>query len=150
MPLEIRESARCTCLRVRRAARRITQIYDHSLAASGLTVTQFSLLANASAKDGLSIGEFAERVLMDPTTLTRNLRPLEKQRLIRTGRGPADRRVRAIFLTEAGREKLREALPLWRVAQEHVEATLGPSMTAELNGLLDLSVAKLAPPQASP
>src|SRR4051812_39261828 len=82
--IEIPAVAGCTCMRLRRASRRITQIYDELLAPAGLTVTQFGLLANLRAC-ALSIGALASRLGMDPTTLTRNLRPLQARGLAEIG-----------------------------------------------------------------
>lgn len=129
----------CTCLRIRKAARRITQIYDHALAPSGLGAAQFSLLAHLRWHDGLSIVELAEMMGMDRTTLTRNLKPLEAQGLAAVGPGP-DRRSKAVRLTAEGRDALRRAAPLWREAQDRVEATLGEPTVAELHRLLDRSI----------
>src|SRR5260370_12142115 len=65
----------CTCLRLRKAARRISQVYDGYVAPLGLTITQFGLLAHLRVLDGIGVGALAEKLVMDPTTLTRNLRP---------------------------------------------------------------------------
>ena len=147
--VDIRDLAGCTCLRLRRVARRATQIYDHMLAPAGLTVTQLGLLGHLygallQTGEGLSIGALAERLGMDPTTLNRNLKPIEAGGLAESGPGPRDRRVRTVRLTEKGRVKLHEAAPLWRQAQDQVNRQLGMETTLALNGLLDLSAAKLA------
>ena len=69
----------CTCMRLRKVSRRVSQIYDHSLEAAGMTVTQYGVLGHIARFDGIGIGALAEKLGMDPTTLTRNLRPLERQ-----------------------------------------------------------------------
>lgn len=145
----MREIADCTCLRVRRTTRHLTQIYDRLLAPVGLTVNQFGLLgslygASLDGQEWLSIGALAHLVGMHPTTLNRQLRPLKSQGLIADAAGPVDRRVRAVRITEAGRTKLREAVPLWRQAQARVQAALGVPAMLALNGLLELAAAKLA------
>src|ERR1051326_8615634 len=118
-------SVGCTCLRLRKAARRITQIYDGYVEPFGLTITQFGLLAHLRVLDGISVGALAGELVMDPTTLTRNLGPLERKGLVRIEPDPADRRARNLHLSEAGREILRAARPAWARAQQHVEKILG-------------------------
>jgi DNA-binding MarR family transcriptional regulator len=145
---DIQEAMGCTCMRLRRASRQITQIYDQHLAAVDLTASQFGLLArlhgaSLRGETALPIGVLAEKHGMDPTTLTRNLKLLLAAKLVRDGRDEADRRVRTISLTEAGRKRLIRAVPEWRKAQQQVEAALGTEATLALNGLLDLSRAKL-------
>ncbi len=88
MDKEIRELLGCTCLRLRRATRNVTQFYDHSLQPAGVTANQFGLLARLHAaslggSDGISIGVMAESIGMDPTTLNRNLKPLEAMDWVR-------------------------------------------------------------------
>jgi DNA-binding MarR family transcriptional regulator len=134
----------CTCLRLRKAARRITQLYDGYVEPFGLTITQFGLLAHLRVLDGISVGALAEQLVMDPTTLTRNLRPLERKGFVRLARDPNDRRSRSLHLTEAGREILRAARPGWVRAQQHVEQTLGNADTAGLNAALDRMLERFA------
>jgi DNA-binding MarR family transcriptional regulator len=143
-----REIAQCSCLRLRRITRRITHIYDRLLEPVGLTVNQFGLLGRlyGASQRGelLAIGILAERVGMDPTTLNRSLKPLEKAGLIASTDDPNDRRVRAVTITDAGRDKLRAAMPHWRQAQMLIDGSLGLDTTVALNGLLELSYQKLA------
>ena len=140
----------CTCLRMRRATRRVTQFYDHALQRTGLTVNQFGLLAylcGASlARTNASIGTTAEWLAMDPTTLTRNLKPLLVKGLVKNVPDPDDGRVRIVAITEKGLRMLREAVPRWRNAQAAVEKAIGSKSIAELNTLLDLSSSKLRAP----
>jgi DNA-binding MarR family transcriptional regulator len=132
---------------MRRATRRVTQLYDHALEPTGLTVNQFGLLAylcGASlARTNASIGTMAEWLGMDPTTLNRNLKPLLVKGLVKNVLDPADGRVRIVAITEKGLRMLREAVPRWRNAQANVEKAIGAKSIAELNTLLDLSSAKL-------
>src|SRR6202162_5232623 len=111
----------CTCRRRRKAARRITQIYDGYVEPFGLTITQFGLLAHLRVLDGISVGALAEKLVMDPTTLTRNLRPLEKKGFVVFATDPEDRRSRSLRLTAKGREAYSAARPAWAKAQRHVE-----------------------------
>ena len=145
---DVREVAQCSCLRLRRITRRVTQLYDRYLEPAGLTVNQFGLLARlygASLRsETLAISALAERVGMDPTTLNRSLKPLESAGLVANGSDPADQRVRAVLITARGRARLSAALPAWRKAQAHIDAALGIDAAVALNGLLELSYARLA------
>jgi DNA-binding MarR family transcriptional regulator len=141
--LAAQEIANCTCLRLRKAARRVTQIYDQMLEPAGLTLTQFSLLAHLYAGEGRSVGDLAEALVTDPTTLTRNLKPLVDRRLVKIHQDEDDRRRRVIALTPAGQGLLPVAYPLWRKAQAHVARLLGESETARLNKTLDRSLGRL-------
>ena len=145
---ELRKIMECTCLRMRRATRRVTQLYDHALGPSGLTVSQFGLLAyllgaSRAPSNASSIGTIAEWLGMDPTTLNRNLKPLVAKGLVRIAPDSADGRVRIVRITEKGQRALLKAVPHWRSAQARVAKMLGPQATAELNELLDTSAASL-------
>jgi DNA-binding MarR family transcriptional regulator len=135
----------CTCLRLRKAARRITQIYDQQMAAHGLTITQYGLLTHLKRHDGIGIGALAEKLVMDPTTLTRNLRPLERAGLTRLVPDPHDRRSRCLHLTAEGRAVLEAARTAWARAQRHVEEALGAPDTAVLHAALDRVLQRLGP-----
>ena len=148
MDEELRKIIGCTCMRMRRATRRVTQLYDHALDPSGLTTSQFGLLAyllGASRAPSYvsSIGTIAEWLGMDPTTLNRNLKPLAAKGLVRNAADSTDGRVRVVRITEKGRRALLKAVPLWRGAQARVDKMLGPEATAELNKLLDTSASSL-------
>jgi DNA-binding MarR family transcriptional regulator len=101
--MDTRELSHCICRRLRRAARRVTWVHDRALAPSGLTSTQFNILSVIAHSEGRSIGALADFPGMDPTTLTRNLRPLIAQALVGDAPHPADGRARAIALTQRGR-----------------------------------------------
>jgi len=139
----ISEIAGCTCLRLRKAARCATQIYDRCLEPTGLTITQFGLLAHLFLRAGISIGELAEALVMDPTTLTRNLRPLERRGHVRIKASKNDRRRREVVLTAGGRAVFEAAAPLWREAQTRVAAALGADEAMQLNRALDHSIVRL-------
>ncbi|HLJ70272.1 MAG TPA: MarR family winged helix-turn-helix transcriptional regulator [Roseiarcus sp.] len=152
MDIRIEEVLGCTCLRMRRATRRITQIYDHALAPAGVTVNQFGLMAHLygaslAGRPGFAIHVLAVRLGADPTTLNRTLRPLQENGLIRNVGDPSDRRVRLVQLTDKGRRELAKVMPLWRAAQAQVEKSLGQKSLRELNELLDFAAAKLEPGQ---
>jgi DNA-binding MarR family transcriptional regulator len=144
MDIDFRKIMGCTCLRMRRATRRVTQLYDHALLPAELTINQFGLLAylhgaTLAKSNPPSIGTMAEWLGMDPTTLNRNLKPLIARDLARSTPDPVDGRVRVVRITGKGQRSLLKAVPLWQQAQAQVEEALGQKETAALNGLLDLS-----------
>ena len=122
---------RCVCFNVRKTARAITQLYDEMLRPSGLRVTQFSLLMATRGLDSVTLNRLARAVGMDRTTLTRNLRPLEKQGLLRIVLG-ADRRERNVMLTVKGEQTMVEALPLWEAAQARITNGFGHERLSQL------------------
>lgn len=122
-PLEEISTA-CACFNTRRAARAVTQLYDHALAPSGLRATQFTLLVALARAGAVPFTRLAEVLGMDRTTLTRNIAPLERDGLLAMRPGP-DRRVKLLALTERGRRTLGEAVPLWEGAQHRIVQGLG-------------------------
>lgn len=114
----------CFANRLRTASRAISRHYDAVLKPVGLKISQLSVLTAAAMGDGeLTIVEMAQRLGMDRSTLSRNLDPLERQGLVAVG--PEERhRARRIALTDAGRDLLAKAYPLWKGAQETVERTI--------------------------
>ena len=122
-PVEV--ASQCACFSLRKAARAVTQLYDKTLEPSGLRVTQFTLLVALSLTDQLTLSQVAEHLVMDRTTLTRNVVPLERDGLVKRERGP-DRRERYLRVTPAGRRALEQALPLWRQAQAQVVRVISP------------------------
>ena len=87
--------------------------------------------------DGVGVGALAEALVMDPTALTRALRPLQRDGLVRLLASPKDRRARTVHLTDEGRATYEAARPAWRRAQQHVDAILKAREIPALNGLLD-------------
>jgi DNA-binding MarR family transcriptional regulator len=131
----------CLCLRFRKGARQTTKIYDEFLAPSGLRITQFGLLAHLQESGRpLAVVELATDLNMDPTTLNRNLKPLERRKLLRIKESKKDRRVKEIWSTAAGRKLLHKAAPLWKAAHNHVFAALGQSEAQVLSRMLDRSL----------
>ncbi len=115
-------AAICACLNIRKAARAVTSLYDMVLRpATGLRSTQASLLMAIATAGTPTISRLAEYLVMDRTTLARDLKPLEDQGLLRITSG-GDRRTRQLQLTDAGREKLHEIIPLWEQAQTKIIA----------------------------
>jgi DNA-binding MarR family transcriptional regulator len=97
----------CNCLAVRQAARHITQFYDQFLAPSGLRTTQFSILAKLRRLGPMTINALAAAMVMDRTTLGRNVLPLERDGLIAVEQGSRDRRSKELRVTEAGEARFR-------------------------------------------
>ena len=120
-----RVAGTCTCAKLRMAARAVTQAYDAALAPSGLRATQFTVLVALGHIGRAPLSRLAGALVMDRTTLSRNLRPLERDGLIATGLVDDDRRVREIRLTAKGRKALEKALPLWEKAQKRMRDGLG-------------------------
>src|SRR5262245_3938435 len=126
----------CNCLAVRQAARHITQFYDQCLAPSGLRTTQFSILAKLKRLGSTTINALAAELVMDRTTLGRNILPLQRDGLIAIGKSGADRRRKELQVTETGAERLRAAVEGWKEAQTRFEKVFGANRTAELRALL--------------
>jgi DNA-binding MarR family transcriptional regulator len=126
----------CHCLALRQATRVVTNGYDAALAPVDLRVTQFSMLLTLSTRGPLTMNQLASALVLDRTTLTRNLKPLERDALLSIGPGEHDQRERRIALTALGRDKLAEALPYWRDAQQAFERGIGALSTDELRALL--------------
>ena len=134
-------SEECNCYAVRAAARHVSQFYDQVLAPTGLRTTQFSMLAKLKGKGPLSINALAADMVMDRTTLGRNILPLQRDGLVRIETDVADRRAKALRLTKAGEKRLRAAREKWAVAQDRFETVFGRRRAAELRGLLRAVVA---------
>jgi DNA-binding MarR family transcriptional regulator len=126
----------CTCLAVRQAARHVTQFYDRHLAPVGLRTTQFSILARLRRQGPMTINALAEEMVMDRTTLGRNILPLERDGLISIKPGRADRRSKELRLTDAGLERLLAGYEGWKEAQREFAAAFGDERTAGLRALL--------------
>jgi len=131
----------CNCLAIRKAARHVTQFYDQRLAPTGLTTPQFSILARLRRRGPSTINELAEDLVMDRTTLGRNLRPLERDGLLAIGADRGDRRRRALTVTPAGEARLAQAGPLWAAAQRDFADSFGAEAAVVLRATLAALVA---------
>jgi len=109
----------CACANFRKASRAITQFYDSALRSSGIRATQYTLMVTVSLMGSPTITQLAEQMVMDRTTLTRDLKVLEGKGLVEISPG-TDRRTRVVEITDSGRRTLAEALPLWDHAQSVV------------------------------
>lgn len=100
-------------------------MYEEALTPTGLRATQFSLLVATRLMSTTTINQLAKALVMDRTTLTRNIKPLENQGLLRVTPGKHDRREREVTLTGSGQTILEKALPLWKEVQKDVKKELG-------------------------
>ena len=128
--------AACNCLALRQAARHVTQIYDQFLAPSGLRATQYSILARLQRRGAMTINALAAELVMDRTTLGRNILPMQRDGLIAVGPGKSDRRSKELRLTGAGIARCRTAFKGWAKAQARFESTFGVNRAKELRTLL--------------
>jgi DNA-binding MarR family transcriptional regulator len=119
------EIDQCNCFTVRKAARRISRLYEGILQPTGLRITQFLILAVLAKVSGASVNELAERLDLERTAMGKTLGPLERDGLIRIEPSPVDGRSRVVKLTSKGNRIFQDAFPLWKQAQQQL---------AELNG----------------
>lgn len=140
------QDVRCTCFMVRSLSRKISQLYDDTLAPSGLKGTQFSLLSQARTRRGqapLTVTALAVVLNTDRTTMTRNLRTLEQAGLIALQAG-SDARSRCVVVTVKGEAAFRQALGLWKQAQVQVRQMCGTDQIAALEQLVHQLLPRLA------
>ena len=116
--------ASCTCSNLRKATRAITQLYDATLEPSGLLITQLSVLGGIATLKPATMTQLADSLVMDRTTLTRNLKPLLRRDLVKISSGK-DERTRYVTLTSKGYQALSKALQLWGQTQARVVKALG-------------------------
>ena len=124
----------CHCHLLRQAARRATALYDAALAPFGLRISQYGILVRLRRLGPLSLQQLAAELVLDRTTMGRNLRPLERDGLIASEPDPADKRVRRLVLTPAGLDLVQRAYPSWTGAQSDYEAQVGaePAMALRI------------------
>ncbi len=127
----------CAHASLRKAMRVVSQAYDAALKPSGLRATQFTLLAVLARAGEMPLVRLAGILVMERTTLTRNLKPLMAQDWLKIGR-EKDERIRLVSITDSGRRVLAAATPSWRVAQTRITAGVGRDRLSRL--LEDLAV----------
>lgn len=115
----------CACFNARQAARAITALYDEIMEPTGLKTTQFAILAAIRADEDMTMQKLAAGLGLDPSTMTRTLRPLLDEGLVEVLAGERDRRVKRLALTRAGRHKLRDGVGRWQQAQTQLSERLG-------------------------
>ena len=125
LTLEVRDT--CLCLHLQRAARAVARRFDAALRPLDLTSGQFSLLMSLNRQEPANIGSVSALLAMDRTTLTANLKPLERRGLVCMTIDDADRRTRRLTLTPAGRALLAGAVPIWRRTHAAIDRLLAGS-----------------------
>ena len=130
-PLTYKIAAECLCLNLRKASRLITQYYDQILEPAGIRCTQLTILAAISRIGNRSLTDLAQSLAMDRTTLTRNLKPLEKHGWVIRVDSP-NHRMRNYALSPSGEKVLKQAVPLWEEAQNSIVSMLGDSRRKRL------------------
>jgi DNA-binding MarR family transcriptional regulator len=135
----------CIGFNLRKATRAVTQLYDEMLRPTGIRGTQYSLLVALKIVGPVLVTDLAEKIVMDRTTLTRNLEVMEKQGLVSVTPGE-DRRTRQLTITETGDKVLSDAYPLWQRAQTKLKANLGEErledLMSDLASLIEVSQLK--------
>ncbi len=131
----------CTCFRLRKLARLVSQRYDRELAPVGININQYSILRRASRR-AQGVSELARELGMDRTTLTRDLKPLIASGWVELASGE-DARQRLVHITTNGKRLLTRAQPLWRKAQDIIDDSLGASRVEALHTQLDRAAQQL-------
>jgi len=116
----------CAGLNIRLAERRISRFLEARMQETGLSLAQFGLMAHIAAAGDDTIGALAARLGLDQSTLSRNLRALEREELVEIAVVEKDLRRRAVWLTERGARRLEAAIPLWRRAHAALSAVIDP------------------------
>jgi DNA-binding MarR family transcriptional regulator len=131
----------CNCFMARSAARHVTQLYDQFLAPVGLHVTQFSILAKLKRLGPMTINGMAKEMLMDRTTLGRNVLPLERDGLIKIEASATDGRAKELHLTKTGEKRLLAGREAWEQAQTRFDSRFGAKRAADFRAMLRAVVA---------
>jgi DNA-binding MarR family transcriptional regulator len=133
----------CPALRVRQASRVLAKLYDDKLTRFGLHSSQLPILAAVAlfGDTGATMSKLAQGVVMDRTTLTRSIRPLERAGLLRVTRSREDARTKIIVITQAGERMIESIFPVWERVVRRLKKTLGAEMLAELHAGLGQVIA---------
>lgn len=128
----------CNATALRKASRRLTQLYDDALEGSGLRSTQFAILVELQrwGEQPPTVAQLAAKLVMDRSALGHNLRPLEREGLLSLQQGSDDRRRRHVVLTAQGKAKVREAVRLWEGAQRRFNEIFGAARASQLRTTL--------------
>jgi DNA-binding MarR family transcriptional regulator len=133
----------CSNAKLRQLTRRVSQHYDHEMGKIGLKATQYSLLSQVMHRGPIRPGNLAKAMVLDASTLTRNLKPLVASGWLMVGAGTDDRS-HLVTITQAGRDKRAEAQRRWRAAQESLNELLGVEQVLALHDLIDGSLQRFA------
>jgi DNA-binding MarR family transcriptional regulator len=136
------DNNRCNNTALRKATRRVSQLYDAVLAPTGLRSTQRSILSNIARFGSPTMGELAASLVLDRSALGHNLKPLERDGFIVLVVDPEDRRNRLARLTPKGKRKLEETAVLWNAAQERFESKFGVARARALREVLAVIAAE--------
>ncbi|MDV6378894.1 MarR family winged helix-turn-helix transcriptional regulator [Sporosarcina sp. GW1-11] len=115
----------CACANLRTVTGSLTQLYNKLLKPTGLKITQYYMLGNIYTSPNLSISKLGEIMLLDQTTVTRNLNILKDSGYVKVKRAEYDSRTKVVTITELGYEKLNHATPIWMQVQEQIEGSIG-------------------------
>lgn len=124
----------CLCLAAQRAARKLARRFDEALKPAGITSGQFSLLMSLNRPEPPTVGAVASLLAMDRTTLTANLKPLERRGMIELVADAKDRRSRRIKINDAGMAALNAAVPIWQATHSDIDARIGNDQAMALRG----------------
>src|SRR5262245_9609642 len=127
-------SVECPALRVRQASRALAKLFDDELAPFGLLSSQLPILTAAAlfGDGGTPITRLAQALLMDRTTLTRSLQPLERAGLLRVARSPEDARTKIVLITRSGERTIEAVFPVWKRVLKQLKKSIGTEMLTEL------------------
>jgi DNA-binding MarR family transcriptional regulator len=138
-PFDLADSMACNCSGLRKAARRVSLLYDRYLAPSRLTIGQYAILAEIARSPGddpPTLTILAHGLAMDRAALSHTLKPLERDGLVRVGRDRRDRRAKLVHLTARGRKRAALARSCWVEAQARFSAAFGEDQAIALRALL--------------
>ncbi len=142
VPTGASSESRCSCTALRKATRRVSQLYDTALVPSGLKTTQRAILAQIGLSEPTTVGSLAEALVMDSGALSHTLKPLERDGFVAVAVDSNDRRNRLISLTRQGRAKLVETDALWARAQIGFESAFGQAKSDELREAMKFLVSE--------
>jgi DNA-binding MarR family transcriptional regulator len=126
----------CNGAALRKATRRLSQLYDSVLAPCGLKLSQHSTLAHIDRAGAPNMSDLAKDMVLDRSALSHNLKPLERDGFIESLPDETDKRGRRVALTPAGKQKLAESKALWNEAQLRFENAYGAAKASKLRALL--------------
>src|SRR5262249_34974456 len=127
--------AQCACFDLRKTTRAVSRLYDDCLRASGLNVTQYSLLRTIETEQQISVSTLGRYMVIDRTSITRALAPLQRDGLIRSRAG-SDKRTRIVSLTKKGAKRIAKARPRWNKAQKTLLNLIGNRRWTVMRGVL--------------
>ncbi|MBY0221089.1 MULTISPECIES: MarR family winged helix-turn-helix transcriptional regulator [Sporosarcina] len=127
----------CACANLRMVSGSLTQLYNKLLKPTGLKITQYYMLGNIYRYPYISISKLGEIMLLDQTTVTRNLNILKESAYVDIKRAEHDSRTKVVAITELGYEKLNNATPIWSQVQGEIEDSIGKDEYRDLLSKLE-------------